>query len=79
MESRGIGGHALVMVKRLELGRWDVANGILETPAILPVDPLPGGELYLVKQPRGAALADDLGLVQAIHRLGQRVCHTSPT
>jgi hypothetical protein len=40
---------------------------------IEPVDPLQGGVLDLVDAPPGATPADQLGLVQADDRLGQRV------
>jgi hypothetical protein len=58
------------MVGGLELGRWDVADGLQEPAVVEPVDPFQGGVLDLVDALPGAAPADQLGLVQADDRLG---------
>jgi len=57
----------------LELGRRDMANGLQEPAVVEPVDPLQGGVLDLVNPLPGAALADQLGLVQPDNGLGQGV------
>ena len=73
MESRGVGDHVLVMAERIKVGRWHVADSAVQTPVIRLVEPRGGGQLYLLKGTPGAALSDDLGVAQAVHRLGQRV------
>ena len=46
----------------------------LQEPAVVePVDVLQGGVLDVVEAPPGATVADQLGLVQAVERLGQGV------
>jgi|SRR5579859_2676531 len=47
VESRGVVDRALVMVERLKLGWWHVANGAVQAPVIPPVDPLGRRELDL--------------------------------
>src|ERR1700694_1923325 len=61
------------MIERLNLGRWHVAKSTVQTPVIPPVDPLSGCKLDLLERAPRASLADQLGLVEAVHRLGQRV------
>ena len=73
MELCGLVGLALVMVVRLEFGWWKVVNGTIETPLIPPVNPGGGSVLHLLQGTPGTGLADDLGFVQAVHRLGQGV------
>jgi hypothetical protein len=36
LESGGVGGHLLVMIERLKLGRWHVFDGAVET-AMIPL------------------------------------------
>ena len=62
-----------MLVGGLELGRWDVADGLQEPAVVEPVDPLQGGVLDLVQALPGATPADQLGLVQPNDRLGQGV------
>src|SRR5579859_2513138 len=73
LESRGLVGRALVMIERLELGWWQVAKSTVQTPVIPPVNPLSGCQLHLLERAPRASVADHLGLVEAIHRLRQRV------
>lgn len=61
------------VVVRLELGRGDPAAGPVKPAVVPPLDPTGGGELDLVNRPPGAPAADQLGLVQAVDRLRQRV------
>ena len=54
---------------------WRDAVGVVvvEPAAVEPVDPFQGGELEVVESSPGAAVADELGLVEPDDRLGQRV------
>ena len=61
------------VVGGLELGGWDVAAVLVEAAVVEPVDPLGGGDLDVIDGPPGPARFDQLGLVQAVDRLGQRV------
>ena len=61
------------MIGRLELGWRDVAAGGVETLGVPPGHPARGGEFDLVGRPPGTAGTDELGLVQAVDRLGQGV------
>jgi hypothetical protein len=58
---------------RLRLFWRDVADGFQEPAMVEPVDPLQGGVLDLVDALPWAARANQLGLVAADDRLGQRV------
>jgi hypothetical protein len=49
LESRRVGGVALVIVERLEFGRWDVADGPVQTPVVPPVDPPRGCQFHLLE------------------------------
>jgi hypothetical protein len=51
----------------------DVAAGFAEPPVVVPVDVLQGGDLELLSGAPGPAWLDQLGLEQAVYRLGQRV------
>ena len=61
----------------LVLGRGAHADGAVGAHRVVPVDPLGGGELDIVDALPGAVLieagtvADELGLVQRVERLGQ--------
>jgi hypothetical protein len=61
------------MVGRLELGRRHVGAGAVETLLVPPGHPGGGGELDLVGRPPGALGPDELGLVEAVDRLGEGV------
>jgi hypothetical protein len=73
LESGGAAGILPLVVGGLELGRWDLPDGLQEPAVVEPVDPLQGGVLDLLQARPGAASADELGLVQADDRLGQGV------
>jgi len=73
LESSRVAGVLLSVVCGLELGRWDIADGLQEPAVVEPVDPLQGGVLDLVDALPGATPADQLGLVQPDDRLGQGV------
>src|SRR5215831_19387818 len=45
----------------------------MEPPLVPPIHPLGGGQLDLLEVPPGASPADELGLVETDHRLGQGV------
>jgi len=57
----------------LELCRWDVADRFEEAAMVEPVDPFERRELDVVEVLSGALLADQLGLEEDDHRLGERV------
>ena len=61
------------MVGRLELGGRDIAAGPVEPLGIPPGNPARGRELDLVGRPPGSLRPDQLGLVQAVDRLGEGV------
>jgi len=63
----------LSVVDLLEDGRWHVAGVLVEAAVVVPVDPSGGGDLDCVHIPPGALAADDLGLVQPVDALRQRV------
>ena len=73
LESGGVAGILPSVVGGLELGWWEMADGLQEPAVVEPVDPLQGGVLDLVQAPPRATPADQLGLVQPNDRLGQRV------
>jgi hypothetical protein len=73
VESRGLSGLALLMVEGLKLRRWQVADGAVQTVVVPPIDPRRRCQLDMFQRAPGAVFADDLGLVQAVDRLGQRV------
>ena len=57
----------------LGLGRRDEADGLQKPATVEPVHPLEGCELDGLEVTPRAASMDDLGLVGAVYRLGQRV------
>ncbi len=63
----------LSVVGLLELGGWDVAECAVEAFGVEPVDPLQGGQLDLVDVAPRASPADQLGLVETVDRLGERI------
>ena len=67
------GLRSLSVVGGLKLDGWDVAAVLVEAAVVEPVDPLGGGDLDVVDGPPGLAGFDQLGLVQAVDRLGQGV------
>jgi hypothetical protein len=73
LESGGAAGILPSVVGGLEFGWWEMADGPQEPAVVEPVDPLQGGVLDLIQALPGATPADQLGLVQADDRLGQRI------
>src|ERR1019366_2736053 len=57
----------------LELGRKDVPTRAVEPALVTPVEPGCGGELDLFGRSPGASASDQLGLVEAVDRLGEGV------
>ena len=58
---------------RPRVNRWDVSAVFVETSAIEPVDPFGGGDLDLVHGAPGPLGPDQLGLVEPVDGLSQRV------
>ena len=50
-----------------------MAVGFEEAAVVEPVDPFEGGELEVVEAAPGAAVADELGLVEPVDGLGEGV------
>ncbi len=63
----------LLIVHLFEFGRWYVANRSQGPLLVEPGHPVESGELDIVDSLPRAVLSNDLGLVQADHRFGQRV------
>ena len=61
------------LVGGLELGGWEVAAVLVEAAVVEPVDPLGGGDLDVVDALPGPSRLDQLGLVEAVDRLGEGV------
>ena len=66
-------GCGLGVVGGPGLGGGAVAEGGVQPPGVVPVDPLSGGQLYLLDGPPRLAWFDQLGLVEAVDGFGQRV------
>ena len=64
LESGSAAGILPLVVGGLELGWWEMADGLQEPAVVEPVDPLQGGVLDLVEALPGATAADQFGLVQ---------------
>src|SRR6266516_2059088 len=64
------------MVGRLELRGWDHAQLAVQAAVVEPVDVFQGGVLHVLQSPPGAAVADQLGLVQAVEGFSQGVVLT---
>jgi hypothetical protein len=63
----------LGIVARFGFGGWDISDRLQEASIVEPIDPFEGCELDgLEASPRSTPM-DDLGLVEAIDRLGERV------
>jgi hypothetical protein len=67
------GGDVLTVVAVFELGGWDASVVFEEAAVVEPVDPCQGGELEVVEAASGAAVAHELGLVEADDALRERV------
>ena len=63
----------LLIVHLFEFCRWYVANRFQEPLLVESGHPVESGELDIVDSLPRAVLSNDLGLVQADHRFGQRV------
>jgi hypothetical protein len=63
----------LSVIGRLQIDGWDVAAVFVEEAVAEPVDPFGGRQLDFVDGPPRLARSDQLGLVQAVDGLGQRV------
>src|SRR3954463_4873564 len=61
------------MISRLVLRRRQITDRLEETAVIEPVHPLEGREFDVLQASPGTAMPDELGLVQPVDRLGQRV------
>ncbi len=68
-EVLGEAGDRTVVVV-LELDRWDVAAGAVESSVVEPVDVLQGGQFDVVEALPRAAAADEFGLVETDEGLG---------
>jgi hypothetical protein len=66
-----VGQHGEVTV--LGFGRWDEADGLQKPAIVEPVYPLEGCELDSFEVAPRPSSVNDLGFVEAIDRLGQRV------
>ena len=67
-----------MVVGLLQLDRWDVAAILEQAGGVEPVDPFGGGVFDLVDAAPRALVPDDLGLVEAVDGLGQRVVIARP-
>jgi hypothetical protein len=63
----------LSVIGRLQIDGWDVAAVFVEAAVVKPVDPFGGGQLDLLDGAPGLARFDQLGFVEAVDGLGQRV------
>ena len=79
MESRGVVCRALVMVERLKLGWWQVADGAVQTPVIPPIDPRCSSQLHLLERAPWTSCTDHLSFVEAVDGLRQHVVIAVPT
>jgi len=61
------------MVLLFEFDRWDVADRLEQAPVVEPVDPFERRELDVIEVLPRSLLADQFGLEEADHRLGQGV------
>ena len=76
-ESRRDGGLVTArIVARFGLGRRDISDWLQQSSMIEPVDPFEGGELDGFEVAPWAAPPDDLGFVEPVDRLGERVVVT---
>ena len=75
------GGVEGSVASSFELGGWHVAEVSVETFGVVPVHPAERRELdFLDRLPRSLpGPADQLGLVEPVDRLGERVVDESPT
>jgi hypothetical protein len=65
-------------VCRLELGWWDVVAGAVQPFAVPPRHPSGRRQLDLLDRPPRSLTMDQLGLVEAVDRLGQGIVVAVP-
>src|SRR4029079_3920868 len=63
-------GRRNLLIGRLELSGWDHPQFSVEAAVIEPLHILQRGKLHVLKSPPGATVANQLGFVQAVERLG---------
>jgi hypothetical protein len=63
----------LQIVGRLGFSGGDVPDGLEDSSVVVPVDPLERGPLDIFPAMPGSSSVDDLGLIQAVDGLGERV------
>ncbi|GAB4957622.1 hypothetical protein MAHJHV54_48410 [Mycobacterium avium subsp. hominissuis] len=63
----------LSVIGRLQFDWWDVAAVLVEAAVVEPVDPPCGGPFDVIDRAPGLAGFDQLGLVQTVDCLGERV------
>ena len=63
----------LSVVGRLQIDRWDVAAVFVGASMVEPVDPFGGRQFDFLDGAPWLARSDQLGFVQAVDGLGQRV------
>ena len=78
LELSGLLVSDLSVVSSFHLGGRDVAAVLVEAAVVEPVDPFGGGQLDVIDVVPGSLLLDQLGLVEAVDRLGQRVVVRRP-
>jgi len=61
------------MILIFGFGRRDVADGLQQPAMVEPVDPFEGRVFHRFERSPGSTAMDDLGLVEAVDRLGQSV------
>ena len=64
---------ALTVGEVFEICWWDVAEFAKQAAVVEPADLFEGGEFEVVEAPPGALVANQFGLVELDHRLGQGV------
>ena len=67
------------VVGRLQFDGWDIPAVLVEAAVVEPVDPFSGGQFDFVDGLPGFTRFDQLGFVQAVDGLGQRVVITVAT
>jgi hypothetical protein len=70
VSSAGGWSPVLSVIGDLQIDRWDVSAVFVDAAA---VDPFGGGQLDFLDGAPGHAGLDQLGLVQTVDRLGQRI------
>ena len=56
-----------------ELGGWDAAEVVEDASVVEPVDPFERREFEVIEPAPRSLAPDEFGLVEAVHRLGERV------